>query len=189
LRVGYGGTMGELSNIDQQGFGSAAFHSFPDKMAFDPLSGDYGSGFFGHAINTATYLTNDAELGWLAFGGNVEIEKNAVTVTTLDSFRHRLYLAPLGLWLTLDAGKFEQARIDVKTRRVLLRFAPASTDTPQAYLRMDQPATIEGVGKYAPLWHLDIVRGAYVVPLGKHAVEVTLQAGPVAKAAKAGGAQ
>ena len=96
LRVGYGGTMGELSNIDQQGFGSAAFHSFPDKMAFDPLSGDYGSGFFGHAINTATYLTDDPELGWLVFGGNVETEKKSVTVTTLDSFRHRLYLAPSG---------------------------------------------------------------------------------------------
>jgi hypothetical protein len=189
LRVGYGGTMGELSNIDQQGFGSAAFHSFPDKMAFDPLSGDYGSGFFGHAINTATYLTNDPELGWLAFGGNVEIEKKSVTVTTLDSFRQRLYLAPLGLWLTLDAGTFEQARIDLKTHAVFLKFAPASANTPEAYLRVEQPARIAGVGNYAPEQQFKIVRGAYVVPLGQKPVEVMLQAGPAAAAAQTGEAQ
>ena len=188
LRVGYGGTMGELSNIDQQGFGSAAFHAFPDKLAFDPLSGDYGSGFFGHAINTATYLTDDPELGWLAFGGNVEAGKHTVTVTTLDSFRHRLYLAPFGLWLTLDAGKFDQARIDLKTHGVSLRFAPASADTPLAYLRVEQPATREGVGKYAPVRPLQVMRRAYVVPLGQKPVEIMLQAGPVT-ASKQGGSQ
>jgi hypothetical protein len=188
LRVGYGGTMGELTNIDQQGFGSAAFHAFPDKLAFDPLSGDYGSGFFGHAINTATYLTNDPELGWLAFGGNVVVSKNGVTVTTLDSFRHRLYLASFGLWLTLDAGTFEQARIDLKTHRVFLKFAPASAETPEAFLRVEQPATIAGVGTYAPARRLQVTRGAYVVPLGQKPVEIMLRAGPAASAAKAGGA-
>ncbi len=36
LRVGYGGTMGAITNIDQEGFASAAFHSFPDTLKFDP---------------------------------------------------------------------------------------------------------------------------------------------------------
>jgi hypothetical protein len=178
LRVGYGGTMGELSNIDQQGFGSAAFHSFPDKLAFDPLSGDYGSGFFGHAINTATYLTQDPEFGWLAFGGNVTVHKHAVTVTTLDSFRRRLYLAPVGLWLTLDAGKFAQATLDPASHRVRLRVAPATAATPLAYLRVEQPATIAGVGTYAPVQALPLKRGAYVIPLGEKPVEIVLQPGP-----------
>lgn len=70
----------------------------------DPLSGDNGPNFFGHAWNTATYVVDHAEFGWLAFGGNVHAENNTVEVTPLDSFRMRVYLAPMGLWLTLDAG-------------------------------------------------------------------------------------
>jgi hypothetical protein len=42
LRVGYGGTMGALSNIDQEGFASVAFHSFPSTLKWDGYSGDYG---------------------------------------------------------------------------------------------------------------------------------------------------
>jgi hypothetical protein len=42
LRVGYGGMMGALSNIDREGFASAAFHSFPSTLKWDAYSGDYG---------------------------------------------------------------------------------------------------------------------------------------------------
>src|SRR4030095_8608175 len=41
LRVGYGGAMGGLSNIDPEGFASAAFHSSPQNMRWDTYSGDY----------------------------------------------------------------------------------------------------------------------------------------------------
>ncbi len=34
----------------------------------------------------------------------VKIEGDTVKVTPLDSFRARVYVASLGLWLTLDAG-------------------------------------------------------------------------------------
>jgi hypothetical protein len=175
LRVGYGGTMGELSNIDQEGFASAAFHSFPDKLAFDPYTGDYGSGFFGHAFNTATYLTQDPQLGWLAFGGNIQKKGKTVSVTLLDSFRNRLYIAPLGLWLTLDAGKFEWAEFNSETRTVKLILAGATEFTPEARLRIEQPAKLAGIGTYGPVQSLKSERGAYVVPLGHASSEVVLQ--------------
>jgi hypothetical protein len=95
LRAGYGGVIGPLTNIDAKGFASAAFHSFPDRMAFDPYTGDYGPNFVGHALNTATYLTHDDELGWLCFVGNLKEEHGAVSSTTLDSFRNGIFLAPL----------------------------------------------------------------------------------------------
>jgi len=175
LRVGYGGTMGELSNIDEEGFASAAFHSFPDKLAFDAYSGDYGSGFFGHAFNTATYLVNDPKLGWIAFGGNVVKKNETITVTTLDSFRNRLYIAPLGLWLTLDAGKFRQAVFDSRNSTVRLILDGASESTPQARLHIEQPAKLAGIGSYRPTEELKQERGAYVVPLKQSATEVVLQ--------------
>jgi len=45
---------------------------FPDTLAFDPLSGDNGPNFFGHAWNTATYIVDHPEFGWLAFRGNIK---------------------------------------------------------------------------------------------------------------------
>jgi hypothetical protein len=49
LRIGFAGQTGAIANIDQEGFGSAAFHSFPDMLKPDPLSGDYAQNFLGHA--------------------------------------------------------------------------------------------------------------------------------------------
>jgi hypothetical protein len=89
LRVGYGGVMGPLANIDEKGFASAAFHSFPDMMRYDPYTGDYGPNFFGHAINTGTFVTHDDAMGWICFGGNVEERHGMVHTTVLDSSRDR----------------------------------------------------------------------------------------------------
>jgi hypothetical protein len=176
LRVGYGGTMGELSNIDPDGFGSAAFHSYPDKMAFDGYSGDYGSGFWGHAANTATYVVQDPALGWLSFGGNIQSKGNAVQIEPLDSFRTRFYLAPVGLWLTLDAGKFKHVSFDLKTGRVTLTLDPADQFTPEARLRIEQPAKIAGVREYHPVQTLKSERGAYILSLRQSGNEIVLQA-------------
>ena len=175
LRVGYGGTMGELTNIDQDGFASAAFHAFPDMLAFDPYSGDYGTGFWGHAANTATYLVNDRALGWIAFGGNIEKKGGAITVIPRDSFRSRLYLAPAGLWLTLDAGRFKQAIFDPRTGSVRLTFDAADEFTPEARLRIEQPAKLPGVGTYQPVASSKLERGAYVIPLQSAATEIVLR--------------
>ena len=71
LRIGYAGATGALSNIDEEGFPSAAFHSFPQNLRWDTYTGDYGPNFFGHAVNAATYVINHPEYGWQAFGGNV----------------------------------------------------------------------------------------------------------------------
>ena len=177
LRIGYGGTMGAIAGIDRDGFASAAFHSFPDKMAFDPYTGDYGPNFFGHAWNTATYLVKDAEFGWLAFGGNLSVKGKTVSVTPLDSFRQRVYLAPLGLWLTLDAGQFERVTLDEATGKVELQLAPADAYTPLARLRMEQTARVEGVGTVAPAGKLTMERGAYVVPLNSKTTSLQLESG------------
>jgi hypothetical protein len=178
LRIGYGGTMGSISGIDQDGFASAAFHSYPDSMKWDPYSGDYGPNFFGHAWSTATYLVHDDGFGWLVFGGNLHVAGKSVTQTVTveprDSFRQRVYLAPLGLWLTLDSGQFERVELDEATHRAVLTLAPADAYTPTALLRIEQPATISGVGKIVPTGSYAQERGAFAVPLGEQPTVVTL---------------
>ena len=165
LRVGYGGTMGALTDIDEEGFASAAFHAFPDMLKPDPLSGDYGPNMFGHVWNTATYIVNNPDFGWLAFGGNLTKHDNMVTVTPRDSFRGRVYIAPFGLWLTLDAGNFECVEIDADSSKVRVKLDGSGEFTRQALLRIEQPARIRGVGSYQPALALKSERGGYVVPL------------------------
>jgi hypothetical protein len=176
LRIGYAGAMGSLSNIDQDGFPSMAFHSFPDTMKWDPITGDYGLNFFGHAYNTATYLIDHSELGWQSFGGNVVVTGSTVSVTPLDSFRMRFYVAPAGLWLTLDAGQFTKVEYDSSTHAVKITLAPADSYTPSARLRIEQPAKVSGIGTYAVSGTYAKERDATVIPLGSAATTVTVTA-------------
>lgn len=104
LRVGYGGVMGGIANITQDGYPPAAFHSYPNTLQIDGITGDFGPGFLAHAITTGTYVAEHPELGWIAFGGNLTVDGDVVRVRPLDAARARVYLAPLGLWLRLDAG-------------------------------------------------------------------------------------
>jgi hypothetical protein len=165
LRIGYGGMMGAISGIDQEGFGSAAFHSYPDKMAFDPYTGDYGPNFFGHAWTAGTYVVKDAEFGWLAFGGDLAVDGRKISVEPRDSMRQRVYLAPLGLWLTLDSGQFQRVTLDQSTGIVQVRLSPSDEYTPTALLRIEQEAHVKGIGAIVPSEKLTMQRGAWVVRL------------------------
>jgi hypothetical protein len=165
LRVGYAGTMGALTDIDQEGFASAAFHAFPSTLRFDYYTGDYGPNFFGHVWNTATYIVNHPEFKWQAFGGNLAVSGNTIRVTPLDSLRMRVYLAPLGLWLTLDAGTFESIEINAAEGTVRAGLSSATTHTPVARLRVEQPAATGGAASLKPVGEYKSERGAFVVPL------------------------
>ena len=144
LRVGYGGMMGALTDIDREGFLAPAFHSFPDMLKVDPLSGDNGPNFFGHAFNTATYIVDHPEFGWVAFGGNSRVDGDVVKVTPLDSFRTRVYVASAGLWLTLDAGKFDAVEVNLKTSVVRIGLSAATEFARVARLRLSsQPSCKE----------------------------------------------
>jgi uncharacterized protein DUF5695 len=184
LRVGYGGAMGALSNIDQDGFASVAFHSFPSTLKWDPYSGDYGPNFFGHAFNVATYVIDHAEFGWQSFGGNVTVRGNQVIVQPLDSFRRRVYIAPLGLWLTLDAGTFEQVVVNTKSNSVRVTLSRAGPFTPNARLRVQQPARLEGIGTYAPRQRFVNERDAFTIPLGRSTTSIELTARPGSRSGK-----
>lgn len=138
LRVGYGGLLGTLSNITEDGFGPAAFHSFPSTLKIDGLSGDYGPGFFGYAVNTGTYICQDQDLGWLAFGGNLKERGDEIVVDLTTAAKNRIYFAPEKLWLTLDAGAFEKIVFNKKTGEFELTFGSRNEFTPMAFLRADR---------------------------------------------------
>lgn len=172
LRVAYGGLMGSLSNIDENGFSSAAFHSFPDMMKFDAINGDYGVSFFAHAYTAASYLALHPVYGWVGFGGNVVQSGNVVTLSPKDSARSRVFIAPAGLWLTLDAGKIETVSYNRITGKVLLTLAAADAHTPKAFL--DVATTTRMGNPYKVVSAAETERGLYVIPLNAKSTVVEL---------------
>ena len=176
LRVGYGGLMGALTNIDREGFASVAFHSFPSTLQWDAYTGDYGPNFFGHAINTATYIVKHPEFGWQAFGGNVKEDGEWVRVQTRDSLRKRVYVASRSLWLALDAGAFEGVDVNTRTAEVRVGLAGATAYGSMARLRVEQQGPKTDFGPFHPVTPLKSERDAYVVPLGRGTTWIKLTA-------------
>lgn len=170
LRVAYGGMMGGITNIDQQGFGSAAFHSWPDMMRWDALTGDYGMGFYGHAIAAGSYLVNDPTFGWLSFGGDLKRENGAVTITPKDGARRRLFIAPAGLWVTLEAGRIASARYTPADGAITLTLDPASPEEKAARVFIE--STAPGAVHYTMPGAME--RGGYTVALGGESTTMRL---------------
>lgn len=155
LKTGYAGVLGAISNITKDGFGPSAFHSFPSTLAIDGISGDYGSGFLGYALNSGTYLINDKLLGWLVYGGNLTHKKEKIEVQLSTAGKNKFFLGPEGLWLTLDAGNLEKVTYNQADRKVTLVFGKKSVHMPKAYLRSNKDLGLE----------LPTYKGAYIIEL------------------------
>ncbi|QDH79886.1 hypothetical protein FKX85_12930 [Echinicola soli] len=136
LRVGHAGMMGALSNITKDGFGPAAFHSFPNTLKIDPLSGDYGSGFYGYAVNTSAYLYEDERFGWLGFGGNVEEDGKVVTLNLTTGARNAVFIAPVKAWITTRAGEITSVSYDQETKAITVGFT-GNQFTPVAKINVE----------------------------------------------------
>ena len=125
----------------------------------------------------STYLVNHSEFGWVSFGGNTSQTGKVITVTPKCGARSRVYLAPLGLWLTLDAGKFESVSLNPKNGLVTITLDPATPAAKNARLRIEQPAKVTGVGVYSMPSTVTSERGAYIIPLSTSAVKIVLKPG------------
>jgi hypothetical protein len=172
LRVAYGGLMGGITNVDRDGFASAGFHSEPDVMDWDPLTGDYGMGYFGHAHAAATYLVRDPTFGWLGFGGTVAEAGDTVAIVPHDGARTRLFVAPAGQWIMLAAGTIARAEWQPARRRIVLTLDAASATTPAARLMVEAPA---GGGAFVPN-RGTMERGGWTIPLDRGPTTVTIAA-------------
>lgn len=171
LRVGYGGLLGGIANITEDGFGPSAFHSYPSTLANDALSGDYGSGFFGYAVNTSSYLVNDPTLGWLNFGGNITKEGDWVGLAPTTAAKAKIFVAPAKLWLSLDAGQFSEVAYNINTKAVRIKLAAGTEFTPRAFLQLKD---MGGMG-YSFEKEMKIEKGTYVIPLNEKETTLVLE--------------
>lgn len=176
LRAGYAGLMGSISNITQEGFAPAAFHAFPSTLRNDGISGDYGSGFFGYAVNTGTYIIKHKEFGWLSFGGNLQEEGQLVKVKPLTAAKNSVFIADAGLWISLDAGNIDEVSYHLETGEVHVNLAPANEFTGAAVLKYTQTAGDSQQASYEIANFEKTTQGNYQVPLQQDGTtEVVLQ--------------
>ncbi|KAL5530576.1 hypothetical protein ACEPAF_6834 [Sanghuangporus sanghuang] len=178
LRVAFGGLSGPLTNIDEGGFASASFHSFPDTLKWDAYSGDYGPNFVGHALNSGAYLVQHPTFGWQAFGGIVTSHSgSSVHVQVRDSVRRRVFIASLRNLFTLDAGAFDEFIFDPENRRVTFTIFPSpngiedAAAAPRARIVVTQTKA-DAVNMH-PSVDLREDAGSWVVPFVSGVAEVT----------------
>jgi len=175
LHVGYGGNNGPLSNINRDGFAAASFHSWPDTLAWDGISGDYGPGFVGLALGAGTYVVEDKALGILAYGGTLSTSGSVSIVQPRDAARRRAFIGPLGLLVTIDAGLIEELTFDLTTKVVVLKMAqvPTAPITPAAVLWVE---TTSGTMNYTVSTPgLNQARMGWQVPFGSNPVIVQIR--------------
>jgi hypothetical protein len=179
LRVAFGGLSGPLSNIDQEGFAAASFHSWEDTLKWDGYSGDYGPNFVGLSLNQGTYIVQHPEFGWQAFGGIITQTSPTVIVQARDAVRRRVFIAPMASLLTLDAGTFSQVEFDPlhKSVRVTVVAGTGSTAGAAAKAsvgRLVVTQTVQGVDTLKPASTLAVDGGAYSIPFSNGVATVSL---------------
>jgi hypothetical protein len=113
-------------------------------------------------------------LGWLAFSGQIEQRGDTISARPTSASRSRVFLAPLGLWLILDAGQFERVDFDPESGDVTLHLDPAKPNLAAARLRIEQTAKAGERAPYRPRGTLSFERGSWIVPLGQQATPLGL---------------
>jgi hypothetical protein len=139
LEIAMGAQAGQMMNIDGKGAPSMMMHMLPHVLEFDPHSGDFGLGFFGHTLTAASYFVRHPTMGDVCFlcdlqpgggataaaggGGGANASATVVTYAVRDSYKQRTFIEPLALYLQADAGLFEAIAIDFANKRVTVTFA------------------------------------------------------------------
>ena len=99
-------------------------------------------------------------------------ERGSVTIRPRDGARTRLFVAPAGQWITLEAGRIAAARYTPATGAIVLTLDPADAHTPRARLFVTR--TVARGRNYIPTSGT-ADRGGIALPLGAGTTEVTLR--------------
>ncbi|KAH8702958.1 hypothetical protein GQ44DRAFT_692826 [Phaeosphaeriaceae sp. PMI808] len=180
LRVGFAGNTAPLTNIDQEGFASAAMHSFPDLLKWDPYSGDYGQGFLGLALGQGVYIVRDQQYGDLAFGGDIDgTASNAASIVVLpkDAVRRRAFSADLGLKIEISAGAIQKIVVNKGEQTMNLDISASISNralkATSAIIWLKQPGsdgigyTINGAQKQRGGWKIDFTSDVVKISIAK----------------------
>ncbi|KAG6004128.1 hypothetical protein E4U21_001399 [Claviceps maximensis] len=174
LRVGYGGIMGPLSNINGEGFASTAFHSNPDLLKWDAYSGDYGPNYLGIVTGSCTYLVRHPDFGWISMGGNVAPTStdDVIVVEPRDTVRRSIYVAPLGLSVTFESGLIKSFTYSAKEKKLTISLQAGGSSSGVATTILKYESTLgRTISLESPIKGRS--RGGHVVPVWEEVIFVS----------------
>ena len=180
-RVAYGGLFAPLSNIHPDGFGSTGFHSFPETLAWDNYSGDYGLAFAGLIFGSATYVRNDSTTGLQAFGGILDQTNDPMIykVYPRDALRRRLYLESRQLFIEIDSGSITSAAVeyDCVTLRIGRSPVPGAARADECVIWLNQSFYVKDsdAGLLVSAPRVQRKRGGWAVDLKENETEVRIE--------------
>ena len=126
LRLGAAALLGHLSNIHPSGAASMAWHGDPTLLRRDSYSGDYGIGLYGYWRSASSYLECTPSRGWecalcdllgthptsAAGPADSTVCAGRVSFAPRDAFQRRVYIAPLGLTVSLEGARIVLVEFD-----------------------------------------------------------------------------
>lgn len=127
LEIAAGALGGALASIDERGAPSLMFHASPFVLDHDPHSGDFGLGFFGHALQAGAFVVRHSTAGWLCYFCDIAPPNRTSAVVRAeprDSVRRRVYVQPLGLQLEAMAGRIRAVAFDLRARWLRVELEP-----------------------------------------------------------------
>lgn len=177
LEISVGTMTGQLTNIDEDGAGSMMWHAEPHMLKHDPHTGDFGLGFFGLSLETGAYYVVDKALGELCYLCDVaapapaatdddaaaaDADVDTVTLTPRDAYRRRVFLEPLALYMTTEAGQFASVEIALAKKAIAVTF-DAAAGFSSYRLCLDKTSTARPGSKFAVAAG-KLERGCYTIP-------------------------
>lgn len=149
-----------------------AFHSFPDTLKGDDYSGDYGPSFLGMMLGAGTYVADDPDVGLIAYGGNLSMKSETVTVQPRDAVRRRVYVASMGVYVTTSAGQIEEFSFSAtQPNSLVLKLVAGTSNATTATIWVENPGTKDA---YAVTTRGEQTRGGVAVELSGGSVTVTV---------------
>ena len=165
LEIAMGAQTGQLVNIEPEtGAPSMMLHVLPHILEYDPHSGDFGLGFFGHTLQTGAYYVDHPMLGALCFQCLVIEDSDILEFEVMDSFRIRVFMEPLAMYIELDTGTMHSVSMDVEKKTVTVTMDSDHTPTySQRRLRVSKTSDLRTATNFKVVSpsNAKLVRNAY----------------------------
>ena len=151
------------------GAASMAWHGSQQVLARDKTSCDFGVGFYGHAVNSGSFLVN----GHCYLCDVIRVSGDAFVVVPRDSFHRRLYVASLSLDVILETGEIVNATVASAFTDMVLHVR-AIAAAKSVRVRLSCPASSAALVAECKRWqvegHISLVRGAAEVPIATNSM-------------------
>ncbi len=118
LSLGFGGMLGFLSCIRQDGRSTGWYTWWPDRQGFDPRSMDTDLGMYALMKIFKSYVTVHPLFGLYGWCCDVEQKGSIIDIVPKDGLQKRLYIDMYDIDIELEKGEIKNVRLDSENKKL-----------------------------------------------------------------------